>query len=75
MGRDLRQFARQTNKRLVIGFVLLLLIIGDGLILLIYGPSAAVSGLICLLAGLVPFALLWFILNGLDWLGKRTDQW
>lgn len=75
MGRDLRQFSRQTNKRLIIGFILLLLIVGDGLILLIYGMPAAISGLLCLLAGLAPLALLWAILNGLDWLGQRTDQW
>lgn len=75
MGRDLRQFMRQTNRRLVLGFILILLLAGDGLILLIYGPGAALSGALCILAGLAPFALLWAILAGLDWLGDRTGQW
>ena len=75
MSKDPGKFARETNRRLIIGFVLLLIIVGDGLILFIYGPSAAVSGLLCIFAGLAPFALLWGILTWLDWLGKRTDQW
>lgn len=58
MGRDLRQYARQTNFRLVLGFILLLLIVGDGLIYLIYGKSAAATGLFCILAGLVPVIII-----------------
>ncbi len=65
VGRDLRQYARQTNVRLVAGFLLLLLFVGDGLIYLFYGRYAAMMGLICILAGLVPVALvlvaLWVI--------------
>lgn len=58
MGRDLRQYARQTNVRLVAGFLLLLLFVGDGLIYLFYGRYAAMMGLICILAGLVPVVLI-----------------
>ncbi len=58
MDRDLRQYARQTNFRLVVGFILLLLVVGDGLIYLFYGKSAAATGLFCILAGLVPVILL-----------------
>jgi membrane protein implicated in regulation of membrane protease activity len=65
MSRDLRRYARQTNIRLIIGFILLLLIIGDGLILLFYGRGAAITGLICIFAGLAPVILilvaLWII--------------
>ncbi len=65
MGRDLRQYARQTNLRLVVGFISLLLVVGDGLIYLFYGRSAALVGLLCILAGLAPVALillaLWLI--------------
>ncbi len=65
MGRDLRQYARQTNLRLVVGFISLLLVVGDGLIYLFYGRSAALLGLLCILAGLAPVALillaLWLI--------------
>ncbi len=58
MGRDLRQYSRQTNLRLVFGFVLLLLVVGDGLIYLIFGRSAAATGLFCILAGLSPVLLI-----------------
>ncbi len=58
MGRDLRQYARQTNVRLVAGFLALLLLVGDGLIYLFYGRYAALMGLICILAGLVPVVLI-----------------
>jgi hypothetical protein len=56
--RDLREYARQTNFRLVLGFILLLLLVGDGLIYLFYGKSAAATGLFCILAGLVPVMMI-----------------
>jgi len=57
------------------GFVLILLLVGDGLIYLLYGREAAILGALCLLAGIAPVALLWLILRGLEWWGKRTGQW
>ena len=73
MGSDLRRYARQTNLRLVIGFSLLLFIVGDGLIWLIYGRDAAILGFICLLAGLFPLVLIGLILWGMDWLLERRN--
>jgi hypothetical protein len=65
MSRDLRQYARQTNVRLVTGFIILLLGVGDGLIYVFFGRGAALMGLICILGGLSPIILilvaLWFI--------------
>jgi len=71
MSRDLRRYARQTNTRLFIGFLLILFIVGDGLIGLIYGQAAAILGLICLLVGLAPLILIALALWGLDWLTKN----
>ncbi len=63
--RDLRQYKRQTNTRLFIGFISILLFVGDGLIYLFYGRYAASMGLICILTGLALVALilgaLWII--------------
>jgi hypothetical protein len=59
----------------MVGFVLILLLVGGGLIAWLYGPQAALLGAACLLAGLSPVALLWLILKGLEWWGKRTGQW
>lgn len=74
MKRDLRDYARQTTIRLIIGGILLLFIVGDGLIYWIYGPSAALTGLLCLGAGLFPVLLIFMILSFLDWIVKRANR-
>jgi hypothetical protein len=74
MSRDLRKYARQTNFRLIVGALLLLFIVGDGLIYAIYGPSAAVTGLLCILGGLVPVGLIVLALLLLDWITKRANR-
>jgi TM2 domain-containing membrane protein YozV len=72
--RDLRKYSRQTNIRLVAGALLLLFIVGDGLIYLIYGPTAAVMGLVCLLAGLTPLLLVLLAILVMDWIAKRANR-
>lgn len=72
--RDLRKFARDTNFRLVIGFVVLLLLVGDGLIYLIYGPGAAITGLICILGGLSPVVIIAILLVLLDFIVKKAND-
>jgi TM2 domain-containing membrane protein YozV len=74
MTRDLRKYARQTNVRLVAGALFLIFIIGDGLIYLFYGSSAALLGLLCLLAGLTPVLLIVFVLLFFDWIRKRANR-
>ncbi len=74
MSRDLRQYARQTHIQLIIGFLLILFIIGDGLIYLFYGQGAAMMGVICLLAGLTPITLIIVSLWIIDWVVRRKDQ-
>ena len=74
MSRDLRHYARQTNTRLIIGGILLLFIVGDGLIYLFYGRNAALMGIVCLLFGLSPLVLIWGALAGLEWIVKRADK-
>jgi len=74
MTRDLRKYARQTNVRIGVGATLLLLIVGTGLIYIIYGTGAAVTGLLCLLAGLLPIGLIFLSLALLDWIQKRANR-
>jgi O-antigen/teichoic acid export membrane protein len=73
MSRDLRKYARQTNFRLITGFVLILFLIGDGLIYLFFGRGAAIMGLICLLAVLVPIMLILAALWIIDWIARRYN--
>lgn len=72
MNRDLRKYAKQTNIRLSIGFVLLLFIVGDGLIYLFYGPRAAITGLICLFGAVLPVILISGALWLIEWVGKHN---
>jgi hypothetical protein len=74
MSRDLRKYSRQTNIRLIVGALLLLFIVGGGLIYLIYGPGAAVFGLLCLAAGLLPVVVIYLFLLLLEWIAKRANQ-
>ncbi len=74
MTRDLRKYTSQTTTRLIIGGLLLLFIVGDGLILLIYGREAALTGMICLLAGLLPLVLVWGVLWGMEQIVNAADK-
>jgi hypothetical protein len=57
---------RQTQTRLVLGGLLVLLGLGGGLIWWIYGGTAAVTAAACLLGGAGIFGLLWLILTLLE---------
>jgi hypothetical protein len=74
MSRDLRKYMRDTNVRLIAGALLLLFIVGDGLIWLIYGFGAAMMGLLCILASLVPVVLILLLLGLSDWIVKRANR-
>jgi hypothetical protein len=74
MARDLRRYARQTWVRLMIGAILLIFIVGDGLIYFFYGRSAALMGAICLLLGLAPILLIWIAMLALEYIVKRANR-
>jgi len=74
MTRDLRKYARQTNFRLLAGFILLLFIVGDTLIFFIYGREAALLGFLCLLAGIFPLALIALVLWGMERILDRRES-
>ena len=63
MPSKLDKHLKQTNRRLLIGFVLILFVIGDGLIYLIYGKESAILGLVCIGFGFFPMILIWGSLN------------
>jgi hypothetical protein len=74
MGSDIRRYARQTNVRLIAGFIAILFVLGDGLIYLFYGRDSAILGLICLLAGLSPIILIIGILYVMSWFVRRMNE-
>ena len=65
MKRDLRDYAKQTDRQLIIGAILLLFIVGGGLIWWFYGSEAAALGITCLIGGvsvvLIILGLFWAI--------------
>lgn len=72
-GIDLRNYARQTYVRLIIGAILILFIVGDGLIYIIYGPGPAIVGLLCLAAGLLPILLILLFFWLIEKVVKRAN--
>jgi hypothetical protein len=72
--RDLRKYTQQTTFRLIVGAVVLIFIIGDGLIYLIYGTEAAITGLLCLGAGLMPVILILLIFQIMNWIIKKANR-
>ena len=61
---------QQTQVHLILGGILVLVLVGGGLIWLLYGRTAAIAAISCLLvvAGLI--GLLWLILRLLEaWVG------
>jgi len=73
-GRDLRAYSRRTQIGLALGALTLLLLVGDGLIWLIYGSAAAGLALLCTAIGVAPLLLIWLALAGIGWLAKRLDR-
>jgi hypothetical protein len=74
MSRDLRKYMKDTNVRLIVGALLALFIVGDGLIWLIYGFGAAVMGLLCMFGAMVPIVLILLLLSLSDWIVKRANR-
>lgn len=74
MSRDLRRYARQTNRRLLLGFFALLFVLGGGLIYLFFGREAAYLGLICMVVGLAPAVLAWLALAITGWVARKIDD-
>lgn len=67
---DYRRYRRETDRKLAIAVVLFLLVVGTGLITIIYRPSAGILAFICLLAGVAIITLLWVLLTLIErWVG------
>ena len=64
---------RQTQSRLIIGGLLILLGVGGGLVWALYGRTAALTALLCLSAAVGIFGLLWLILAFLE-LWVKEDE-
>lgn len=71
---DLKKYDNQTISQLIIGGIIIVFLVGDGLIYLIYGQQAALMGLLCLVGGLVPMGLIMGVIWFMDWIVKRANR-
>jgi hypothetical protein len=74
MSRDLRRYSQQTTIRLLVGFFILVFLVGDGLIYLFMGRNAAIMGLVCIGLALAPAILVWGLLAAMGWLVKKERE-
>jgi hypothetical protein len=72
--RDINKYMRQTNIRIVIGALILIFLVGDGLIYIIYGPGSALMGFLCLLGGMIPVFLILLVIAIIDWSVNRATR-
>jgi len=70
--RDLRKYAKNTDMHLIIGFFVLLIVVGLGLVFFIWGAGAAVTGLICVGVALLPVLAVLGVVWILDYLARRA---
>jgi len=68
---DLRRHRTITDRNLLIGFFVVLLLVGGGLIGLAYGGGAAVTGVICIGAAALLAGLVALVMFGIE----RLSQW
>jgi len=70
VSRDLKKYSKQTETRLIFGFLLLVFLVGDGLIFYFYGSGAGLLGLVCLVGALVPVLLVVLFL----WIAEKVVE-
>jgi hypothetical protein len=63
---DPRRYWHQTQVRLLFGGLVTVVIVGGGLVWALYGFSAAVTAVMCLLAAAGVLGVLWLILTLLE---------
>ncbi len=69
--RDLRTYVQRTNLALILGGLLLVLVGGNLLVWLLYGPGTALQSLTCMMVLLIPVGLIAVILWLMDWVVRR----
>ena len=70
---DPRRHWNQTQIRLILGGLAVLVVIGGGLVWLLYGSAAATTAVACLLGFAAVLGLLWLILGLLERWAKRDE--
>ena len=72
--RDLRRYAQSTTRRLLLGGLLLVFLVGDGLVWVVYGEAAGRAALLCSGLGLGPLLLIFAALEVVSWVARRARR-
>jgi hypothetical protein len=72
--KDLRAYAGATQKRLILGGLILVFVVGVGLIWWRFGSGAGGMALLCTAVGLLPVVLIALWLRVLEWVVKRSKD-
>lgn len=62
-----RRLRKETDRRLLILVLVMLVLVGGGLIAVIYSPTALLTALPCLLSGAGLILFLYLLLTGIEW--------
>ena len=71
---DLRRHRALTDRNLLVGFFALLCGVGGGLIFLVYGGGAALTGVLCIAAAATLAGLVTLIMLGIERLSEWLDR-
>lgn len=71
---DLRRYQITTDRNLLIGFFVLLFLVGGGLIYVFYGVGGLSMGLLCMLGGALVAAALVLVVFGFEWLSRWLEN-
>jgi hypothetical protein len=74
MGSDLDKYHKTTTRRLILGGLLIIYVVGGILIYIFYGSGAAGLGILCLTVGLLPIIAIVIIFWVLDWIVKKANR-
>lgn len=62
-----RRLRKETDRKLLIMVLVMLVLVGGGLIAMIYSPTALLTALPCLLSGAGLILFLYLLLTGIEW--------
>jgi protein-S-isoprenylcysteine O-methyltransferase Ste14 len=71
---NIRRFRRENDRKYLVLVIVTLVVVGGGLIALIYGPTALLTALPCLLAGAGMILAPWLLLAALERWRDRMER-
>jgi fatty acid desaturase len=72
--KDLRQYSSQTRRRLILGGLALIVLVGTALVAFTYGTPAAACAVGFFLIALVPALLIVAFLFVIQWIVQRAED-